>query len=83
MLSMSPEAVAASEMIGQGTKKRELMNKERMKAVAMLIGWVKNGHLPYRSIAIVAKSFGVAHNVTFMASDMICMHDRSNYFSRN
>ena len=54
MLSMSPEAVAASEMIGQGTKKRELMNKERMKAVAMLIGWVKNGHLPYRSIAIVA-----------------------------
>ena len=59
MPSMSPEATAASEMIGLAIKKRELANKERMKAVAMLIGQVKNGHLPY---ALSPKNWhGVCH----------------------
>ena len=44
-------------MIGQGIKKREVMNKDWMKAFAMLIGQVKDGHLPYGSISIVAKVY--------------------------
>ena len=40
MPSMSPEAMATSEMIGLAKMKRELMNRERMKAVALLIGQV-------------------------------------------
>ena len=35
------------------------MNKDRMKAIALLIGWVKNGVLLYGSISILAKKFGV------------------------
>ena len=53
---MSPEAMATSHMIGLVIKKRELTNKERTKAVAMLIGQVKSGHLLYGSISIVAKT---------------------------
>ena len=50
---MSPEAMAAGKMVGQWTKKRELMNREWMKAVAVQ---VRNGHLLYGSITIVVKN---------------------------
>ena len=58
---MSPEAMAAGEMVCQWTKKRELTSKEWMKAVAMLIGWLQNGHLLHGSIIIVGETFSIAH----------------------
>ena len=58
---MPSEAVSAGEMVSQWTKKKELTNKEQMKAVTMLIGQLQNGHLPYGSITIIAKNFSIAH----------------------
>ena len=57
MPSMSPEAMATSELVGQWIKKKkkELTDKDQMKAIALLIGQVNNGVLPYGSISIVAK----------------------------
>ena len=67
---MSLEATAASEMVGQWMKKRELMNKGRMKAVTMLMGCVKNQILQYQSICIVTKRFGM----TCMKSDDVTFY---------
>ena len=53
---MSPEAMAVSEMVGPKVKKREVMDQEQMKAVAIFVGWVKNGDPPHGSISIVAKN---------------------------
>ena len=38
MPSMSPEATATGEMISIVIKKRELPNKDSMKAITMIIG---------------------------------------------
>ena len=58
---MTPEAMATGGVVHLGVKNKELTNREQMKAVAVLIGMVKNGGLPHGSISIVTKKLSVAH----------------------
>ena len=61
MPSMSPETVAAGEVVGQWIKKRELTDIDQMKGIALSIRWVKNGVLSYGSISTVAKKSSLVH----------------------
>ena len=60
-LCSTPEATATSEAVHLGVKNKELTNLEQMKAVASLIGRVKNGVLSHGLISIVTRKFSMGH----------------------
>ena len=53
---MTPTAMVASQLVPLGTKSKALSNKQHPITVVMLIEWLQNGHLPYVSIVIIAKT---------------------------
>ena len=48
-------------MVGCWIKKRELLDRDQMRVVALLIGHLNNDVLPYGSISIFTKKFSMAH----------------------